>query len=148
MAASPSGIVPIRAYDAQDSRLKSIERWDPATYQRVSTSLSDGRKETEAAIAAKAAELDGLSDTQVEEKLAAMDELGALHGAGTDEQVEYAEMRSAVLSEPTRAPNSESPAPAPLAFRLSPDRPHPRPAPCPAPAPVANQRLPTSRIRE
>jgi hypothetical protein len=95
----PDGLAPLRVYEAQDSRLKSIERWDPATYQRVSATLNDARKATEAAINAKEAALNGLAESQVEEKLAAMEEIGALYGVGTDEQVELAEQRGELLAE-------------------------------------------------
>ena len=98
-AALPDGTVPLKAYDAQATRLESIERWDPATYQRVSASVGDGRRATEEAIAAKRSELDGLADTQVEERLAALDSLSALHGAGTEEQVAYADQKSALLKD-------------------------------------------------
>ncbi len=98
-SALPDGLVPLKVYDAQASRLESIKRWDAATFQRVSTEITDGKKKTEEAIAAGEAQLAGLSDSQVDEKLALMDQLGALNGAGTDEQVEYAEQKVAILKD-------------------------------------------------
>jgi hypothetical protein len=95
----PSGLVPVTAYEAQASRLESIKRWNAATYQRAAGEVADGQKKTEAVISAKEAELGGLAESQVDEKIALMDELGALYGAGSDEQVEYAEQRAALLSD-------------------------------------------------
>ena len=98
-SALPDGLVPLKAYTAQEARLASIKRWDAVTFQRVSTTLSDGEQKTQDAISAKEAELEQLGPEQVEEKLAVFDELGALHGAGTDEQKEYSAMRVKVLGE-------------------------------------------------
>lgn len=98
-SALPSGLVPLEVYDAQASRLESIERWDAAIYQRVAATVADGRKATEAAIQIKKNELEALTDAQAEQKLALLDELSTLYGPGSDEQVAYAGQRVEAVRE-------------------------------------------------
>ena len=107
-SALPDGLVPINAYEAQKGQLESVERWDVGTFQRLSSQLSDGEAKTQAAISKNEALLEALTDSQAQEKLALFEELGALHGAGTDEQEEYAEQGVATLRELGEAADRKS----------------------------------------
>lgn len=84
-----SGVVPLNTLAAQQDRLEKIERWDAATYQRASGDVTASEKKTRETISAKETELAALADSQIEEKFALYDEIGALYGTGSEKQAEY-----------------------------------------------------------
>ncbi|MEE3327053.1 MAG: hypothetical protein VX252_06955, partial [Myxococcota bacterium] len=84
-----AGVLPLSVLDAQRKRAQAIQEWSPAVYQRVDSELNQDLSATQSAIAERKAQLTSIAPEEVEQRLALLDELAGLSGAGTPAAAEF-----------------------------------------------------------
>ena len=93
------GKIPANAIERDFGGHEDIERWDADVYAALASELQKESDSTRSAIQTLEDRLSATAEDDVRERVLILSELGALSGAGSEDQIRYAQQSDAILSE-------------------------------------------------